>query len=149
MSSETSKRKVAMVTGSGTGVGAATALGLSRRGYDVVINYSKSEREAKETEALCRDAGAETLLARGNVAEDADCRNIVKAAVERWGRLDALVNNAGISTFTGSANWDALMQRCPHPWRNAVGPSRWSARACHPRPAAPSSTHPPSPGLGH
>lgn len=103
-----STRKVAIVTGSGTGVGAATALGLSRRGYDVVINFSKSEREAKETEALCRDVGAQTLLAQGDVAEDADCRNIVKAAVERWGRLDALVNNAGISTFTGSANWDAL-----------------------------------------
>lgn len=102
------ERKTAIITGSATGVGAATALGLARRGYDVLINYSKSEREAKDAEAACRAAGADTLLVRGDVAEDADCRSIVDAAVGRWKRLDALVNNAGITTFAGSANWDAL-----------------------------------------
>ena len=102
------ERKTAIITGSATGVGAATALGLAQRGYDVLINYSKSEREAKDAEAACRAAGADTLLVRGDVAEDADCRAIVEAAVGRWKRLDALVNNAGITTFAGSANWDAL-----------------------------------------
>ena len=102
------ERKTAIITGSATGVGAATALGLAQRGYDVLINYSKSEREAKNAEAACRAAGADTLLVRGDVAEDADCRAIVEAAVGRWKRLDALVNNAGITTFAGSANWDAL-----------------------------------------
>ena len=101
-------RKAAIVTGSATGVGAATALALARRGYDVLINYSKSEREAKEAEAACREAGADTLLMRGDVAEDADCATMAKAAAAKWGRLDALVNNAGISTFTGAANWEAL-----------------------------------------
>ena len=71
-------------------------------------HYSKSEREAKDAEAACRAAGADTMLVRGDVAEDADCRAIVEAAVGRWKRLDALVNNAGITTFAGSANWDAL-----------------------------------------
>ena len=52
------QRKAAIVTGSATGVGAATALGLARRGYDVLINYSKSEQEAKDTEAACRQSGA-------------------------------------------------------------------------------------------
>jgi 3-oxoacyl-[acyl-carrier protein] reductase len=108
MSNDRSQRRVAIVTGSATGVGAATALALSRRGYDVLINYSKSEREAKQAEAACRDAGADTLLMRGDVADDADCRGMAQAALARWERLDALVNNAGISTFTGSANWDAL-----------------------------------------
>ena len=102
------ERKTAIITGSATGVGAATALGLAQRGYDVLINYSKSEREAKEAEAACRAAGADTLLVRGDVAEDADCRAIVEAAVGRWKRLDALANNARITTFAGSANWDAL-----------------------------------------
>lgn len=102
------ERKVAIITGSATGVGAATALGLAERGYDVVINYSKSEREARDAEAACRAAGADTLLARGDVAEDADCRAIVAQTMARWKRLDALVNNAGITTFSGSANWDAL-----------------------------------------
>ncbi|MEJ8838213.1 SDR family NAD(P)-dependent oxidoreductase [Ramlibacter sp. AN1133] len=101
-------RKVALVTGSATGVGAATAQGLARRGYDVVINYSRSQAEAQATEEACRAAGADTLLLRGDVAQDADCRALAAAAAERWGRIDALVNNAGISVFGESAGWDAL-----------------------------------------
>jgi len=108
MNAKVSSRKAAIVTGSATGVGAATALALARHGYDLLINYSKSEREAREAEAACRDAGADTLLVRGDVADDADCRHLVDAALARWNRLDALVNNAGISTFTGAENWDAL-----------------------------------------
>ncbi len=101
-------RKTAIVTGSATGVGAATALQLAGRGYDVVINYSRSEAEAQVSEAACRAAGADTLLIRGDVADDGACRGMVEATLARWGRLDALVNNAGITTFAGSANWDAL-----------------------------------------
>jgi 3-oxoacyl-[acyl-carrier protein] reductase len=101
-------RKTAIVTGSATGVGAATALALAQRGYDVLINYSKSEAEARETEAACRAAGADTLLVQGDVAQDEACRALVDAALSRWKRLDGLVNNAGITTFAGSANWDAL-----------------------------------------
>jgi 3-oxoacyl-[acyl-carrier protein] reductase len=101
-------RKVAIVTGSATGVGAATALMLAGRGWNVTINYSKSEREARESEACCRATGAETLLCQGDVSDDAACRRIVQSTLERWGRLDALVNNAGVTTFSGSANWDAL-----------------------------------------
>ena len=108
MTTDSSARRVAIVTGSATGVGAATALLLAQRGYNVVINFSRSEQEARESETACRDAGADTLLMRGDVAEDADCRALVHATMARWGRLDALVNNAGISTFKGSANWDAI-----------------------------------------
>ena len=96
------ERKAAIVTGSATGVGAATALALARRGYDVLINYSKSEREAREAEAACRAAGADTLLVRGDVARRRRLpRPWRSAALERWQRLDALVNNAGITTFAG------------------------------------------------
>ena len=101
-------RKTALVTGSATGVGAASALALARKGYDVLINYTKSEREAKESESACREAGADTLCLRADVAQDADCRRLVDAALGRWKRLDALVNNAGITTFAGGGNWDAL-----------------------------------------
>src|SRR5262245_903378 len=100
--------KVAIVTGSGTGVGAASALALARKGYNVLLNYTKSEREAKETEEACRKAGVDTLCLRGDVARDADCKGLVEAAVARWKRLDALVNNAGITTFAGGGSWDAL-----------------------------------------
>jgi 3-oxoacyl-[acyl-carrier protein] reductase len=103
-----SDRKVALITGSGTGVGAATALLLAQRGYDILINYSRSEAEAQACAAACRAAGADTLVVRGDVAQDEDCRGMAAAAVARWGRIDALVNNAGITSFAGSANWEAL-----------------------------------------
>jgi 3-oxoacyl-[acyl-carrier protein] reductase len=102
------ERKTAIITGSATGVGAATALGLARRGYDVLINYSRSEHEARQSEAACRAAGADTLLVCGDVADDGACRGMAEAAFARWKRIDALVNNAGITSFAGSANWDAL-----------------------------------------
>ncbi len=101
-------RKVAIITGSATGVGAATALMLATRGYNVLINYSRSEAEALATQAACAQAGADTLVLQGDVSVDADCRKLVQATLARWGRLDALVNNAGVTTFTGAANWDVL-----------------------------------------
>lgn len=100
--------KVAIVTGSASGVGAATAKALAARGWDLLINYSKSEAEAKQTLEACRQAGADALLVRGDVADDADCRAMASAALERWGRVDALVNNAGVSSFDGAENWDAI-----------------------------------------
>ncbi len=100
-------RRSAIVTGGGTGVGAATALALARRGHDVLVNFASSEAEAREVERACREAGADALAVQGDVADDAACRRLVQAAVERWGRLDVLVNNAGVTTFAG-ADWDAL-----------------------------------------
>lgn len=133
----TRERKVAIVTGSATGVGAATALLLAGRGWNVVVNYSKSETEANASAAACRAVGADALLVRGNVAHDADCRAIVQAAVDRWGRIDALVNNAGITSFAGAANWDAIdaatFQRIVGV--NALGTLQMT-RACAPHLAA-------------
>ena len=85
----------AIVTGSATGIGAATAAMLAARGCNVVINYTKSEAEAEATVAECERLGAGALLHRADVSVDADCRAMVRAAVDRWGRLDILVNNAG------------------------------------------------------
>jgi 3-oxoacyl-[acyl-carrier protein] reductase len=102
------ERKIAIVTGSATGVGAATALALAGRGYNVLINYSKSETEAKASLDACRNAGADALLVRADVSEDSGCKSILQAALDRWGRLDALVNNAGITSFAGALNWDAI-----------------------------------------
>jgi 3-oxoacyl-[acyl-carrier protein] reductase len=103
--------KVALITGSGTGVGAASALALAARGWHVVIHYARSEAEARASQAACDAAaanGAETLLLQGDVAQDADCRALVAATANRWGRIDALVNNAGVTSFAGPANWDAI-----------------------------------------
>jgi len=102
------QRKTAIVTGSATGVGAATALALAQRGYDVLINYTRSEEEAKASAAACRAAGANTLLVKADVSQDEDCRRLAQAAVDAWGRIDALVNNAAISLFGAASQWDAL-----------------------------------------
>ena len=102
------RNKVAIVTGSATGLGAAVALRLADQGCNVVINYTKSEAEAKETLAACEAKGVEAILGQGDVGEDADCRRIVQAAVDKWGRLDVLVNNAGGTEFADHAKLDEL-----------------------------------------
>jgi 3-oxoacyl-[acyl-carrier protein] reductase len=126
-------RKTAIVTGSGTGVGAATALALAKRGYDVLINYSRSESDARASEAACRAAGADTLCLQADVSNDTACRALAAAAIERWRRIDALVNNAGTTTFTGAGNWDAIDAEVFHRiiGVNALGTFQM-VRACAP-----------------
>lgn len=102
------KDRVAIVTGSATGVGAATALLLARKGCKVVINYSRSAEEARRIQTACEVEGVETLLVQADVSRDEDCRRLAGAAVERWGRIDALVNNAGTTKFASAKDLDAL-----------------------------------------
>ena len=127
------KNKVSIITGSATGLGAAVALQLAERGSHVVINYTKSEAEAKETLAACTAKGVEGILAQGDVNEDADCRRIVELAAEKWGRVDVLVNNAGNTKFADHADLDKLNAE-DFLWiykLNVVGPYQM-IRACAP-----------------
>lgn len=102
------KGKAAIVTGAGSGIGAAVAVGLARRGANVLVNYSKSEAGAKATAEAVREAGGDALLVQGNVALDEDCRKLAAAAEEAWGRIDILVNNAGTTKFAKHEDLDAL-----------------------------------------
>jgi len=104
----TLKDKVCIVTGSASGIGAATAIQLADRGARIVVNYTKSETEAKETKAQCEARGAEAILAKGDVSADEDCRALVQAALDKWGRVDVLVNNAGSTKFAHHHHLDAL-----------------------------------------
>ena len=79
----------AIVTGSASGLGAATAAILAKGGAKIVVNYSNSKKEAEETADLCRKAGAEVLVVQGDVSRDEDCKKIA-AAANAWGRLDML-----------------------------------------------------------
>lgn len=102
------KNQVAIVTGSATGLGAAVALKLADQGVRVVVNYTKSLKEAEETLGQVRAKGVDPLLAQGDVANDDDCRRIVKQAVDKWGRVDILVNNAGTTKFADHGDLAAL-----------------------------------------
>ena len=97
----------AIVTGSASGLGAATAAILARPGARIVINYSSSRKEAEQTADLCRSAGGEVMVVQGDVSRDEDCRKIVAAAAT-WGRLDALINNAGTTKHVPHHDLDGL-----------------------------------------
>ncbi len=99
---------VAIVTGAATGLGAACALRLARLGCNVVVNYSRSEAEAQATAEQCRAAGAQALAVQADVADDAGCRRIAQAALDEWGRIDALVNNAGTTKFVPATDLEGL-----------------------------------------
>lgn len=88
--------RTALVTGSGTGLGASIANKLAERGANLIVNYSRSGAEAEETAEGCRAHGAQVLLVQADVGEDAGCRTLAEAAAS-FGALDILVNNAGIT----------------------------------------------------
>ena len=96
-----------IVTGSASGLGAATAAILARDGARIVVNYSSSQKEAEQTADLCRTAGGEVVVVQGDVSRDEDCRKIVAAAAP-WGHLDALINNAGVTKHVAHDNLDGL-----------------------------------------
>lgn len=100
--------KVAIVTGSATGIGAAVAVSLAEAGVRVVINYTRSKAEAEATAELAGNAGAEFRVVQGDVASDEGCRSIAAAARDSWGRIDILVNNAGTTKFAVHDDLDAL-----------------------------------------
>ncbi len=102
------KGKRAIVTGGGTGLGAATAIGLAKRGVHVCINYNSSADAANDVVAECQKLGVEAFAVKANVAEDADCLALAEAAAKKLGGIDVLVNNAGITKFANHADLDAL-----------------------------------------
>jgi 3-oxoacyl-[acyl-carrier protein] reductase len=81
---------------------------LASKGCNVVINYTRSLNEAMETQAACEKAGVETLLVKADVSDDTQCRAMAAATMERWGRIDGLINNAGRTKFVNHRDLDGL-----------------------------------------
>ncbi len=102
------KDQVAVVTGSATGIGAAVAVKLAGLGARIVVNCTKSVKDAEETLALIKTRDVDAILGQGDVSNDADCRRIAKLAHDRWGRIDILVNNAGTTVFADHSDLEAL-----------------------------------------
>jgi|TARA_Y100001001_G_scaffold60606_1_gene57481 3-oxoacyl-[acyl-carrier protein] reductase len=105
------KGKVAIVTGSATGVGAATAVMLAQKGCNVVINYTRSKEEAMATAQLVEQHNVESLVFQADVSNDDDCQSMVEAAINKWGKIDYLVNNAGKTKFNPFENLEGLSSK--------------------------------------
>ena len=101
-------KPAALVTGSATGIGRAEAVALARAGYDVAVNFSRSEDSARETAAECERAGAKTITVACDVADDDAVRAMVREAEAAFGRLDVLCNNAGITSSAPFKDLDAI-----------------------------------------
>jgi 3-oxoacyl-[acyl-carrier protein] reductase len=104
----TQEKRVALITGAATGIGRAAAIALAEAGYDVVINYSRSEQAARETSALAKAKGAKTLLFQCDVSDDPAVRKMLAAVEKEFGRLDALVNNAGTTSKVKASDFEAM-----------------------------------------
>jgi 3-oxoacyl-[acyl-carrier protein] reductase len=102
------KDTVAIVTGSSSGVGAAAALMLAAKGARVLVNCNRTVTDAERVVAGCRARGVDALLCQGDVAEDADCRRMAATAMERWGRIDVLINSAGTTKFVAHHDLEGL-----------------------------------------
>ncbi|QDT10670.1 SDR family NAD(P)-dependent oxidoreductase [Planctomycetes bacterium K23_9] len=99
---------VALITGSATGVGRACALRFAEQGFNVVINYSKSEAEALKTASEAKDRGANVLVQGCDVADDRAVRAMIAKINDTFGRLDVLVNNAATTSFVPHSELEKL-----------------------------------------
>jgi 3-oxoacyl-[acyl-carrier protein] reductase len=102
------EQRVAIITGAGSGIGAATARQLAARGWRIVVNYRANREPAEAVAAECRQAGGEAIAVQADVSDDAACKALVQAALDKFGRVDALMNNAGETKVAPAANLDAL-----------------------------------------
>lgn len=116
--------KTAIVTGASRGVGRATALRLAEGGANVVVNYLSNHAEAEETVAQCRETGVDAIAVSADVSEFSGAQMVAKAALDRFGRIDLLVCNAGV--------WDGapIEDMSEELWTKVINTNLKSAWAC-------------------
>lgn len=101
-------KKICVVTGSSSGIGAATAKLFAGNGWNVIINFSRNAAPAEAVAEECRTLGAEVLVIKADVSNDEDCRRMAGEVESAWGGADVLVNNAGATKFVALKNLDGL-----------------------------------------
>ena len=108
------KDKVAIVTGASRGIGRATAIALAAAGARVVVNYARSRGAADEVVATITAAGGSAIALQADVAQVDQVDTLIKTTQETWGRIDVLVNNAGITRDT------LLLRMKPEDWQAVI-----------------------------
>ncbi|NEQ43968.1 MAG: 3-oxoacyl-[acyl-carrier-protein] reductase [Leptolyngbya sp. SIOISBB] len=106
--------KVAVVTGGSRGIGRATALALAAVGANVVVNYARSSTAADEVVAAITEQGGSAIAVQADVSDPEQAEALIKAATDKWGRVDVLVNNAGITRDT------LLLRMKPEDWQAVI-----------------------------
>tara|TARA_B100001173_G_scaffold58429_1_gene48918 strand:- start:2203 stop:2976 length:774 start_codon:yes stop_codon:yes gene_type:complete len=129
---EVSSNKVAIITGGSRGVGAATAKLLASKGWNITITCTSSMDDANIVVKECEELGVEAIALTADVSEDNSCVKTAQETINKWGRIDALVNNAGTTKFVfNHADLDGLdAEDFLHIYKvNVVGPFQM-VRAC-------------------
>ena len=129
---EVSSNKVAIITGGSRGVGAATAKLLASKGWNITITCTSSMDDAQNVVKECEKLGVEAIAITADVSEDNSCVQTAQETIGKWGRIDALVNNAGTTKFVfNHADLDGLdAEDFLHIYKvNVVGPFQM-VRAC-------------------
>jgi len=118
------ERQVCVVTGSSSGIGAATVRRYASEGWTVVVNYSRDAAAAEAVATECRTLGAQVLVVRADVSQEADCRRLAAEVEQAFGRCDVLVNNAGTTKFVALKELDGLQAEDFHRIYdvNVIGP---------------------------
>ena len=101
-------RPVALVTGAARGIGRSTAIACARKGFDVVCNFSRSRAATEAVAGEVAALGARTLLFQADVADEPLVQQMLRAVESEFGRLDALINNAGTTVSTPPSDLDGL-----------------------------------------
>ena len=91
------KDKVVVVTGGAKGIGRAICLAFAEKGASIVVNYASSKQAADDTVIKCVELGARAIALQADVADAAQCEQLMQASIKAFGRIDVLVNNAGIT----------------------------------------------------
>lgn len=115
--------KIIIVTGASRGIGRATAYLLAKSGYKVIANYNKSEEKAKELQEELKKEGFEIDIFKADVSKREECRNLVEFTINKYRRIDVLINNAGI------AIWGPFLDVTDEEWKNIVDVNLYSVFA--------------------
>jgi hypothetical protein len=112
--------RVALITGGDSGIGRAVALSFAREGADVAIAYLNEHEDAEQTRRVVEEAGRAAVTLPGDLSEEAHCRALVEQTIERFGRIDILVNNAAYQGPTVERFEDLSSERVEHTFRTNI-----------------------------